>query len=65
MIDTLIDGAATPLTIVAFIAAAFVATSWRDWLRPARPLDRADNRIPPEERRLLGDDWRDCVRRPR
>jgi hypothetical protein len=65
MIDVLIEGAATPLAIAGFFAAAFAVTYWRDWVRgiSAAP-PRRDGRIPARERELLGDDWRDQVRRP-
>lgn len=62
MIDLLINGAATPLAIVGFLAAAFAITYWQDWvwgISTAPP--RRDGRIPADERRLLGDDWRDRV----
>lgn len=66
MIDVLIEGAATPLAIVGFFAAAFGVTYWRDWVRGVSVAPpRRDGRIPADERRLLGDDWRECVRRPR
>lgn len=66
MIDLLIQGAATPLAIAAFFGAAFVLTFWRDWVRGSGIVPpRRDGRIPSRERELLGDDWRDCLRRPR
>jgi hypothetical protein len=64
MIDVLIQGAATPLAIFGLLAAAFAVTYVRDWYRPTGQVPpRRDGRIPADERRLLGDDWRDCVRR--
>ena len=62
MITTLIEAAATPLAIGGMLAAAFAVTYWRDWVRRPPELPRRDGRIPTDERRLLGDDWRDCIR---
>ena len=64
MVDVLIEGVATPLAIVGFFAAAYAVTVWRDWVRGNRTTPpRRDGRIPADERRLLGDDWRECLRR--
>lgn len=63
MMSVLIEGAATPLAIVGLFAAAFAITYWRDWIRGiSETPPRRDGRIPDDERRLLGDDWRDCIR---
>ena len=56
----LVEAAATPRAIGAVFALAWALTAWRDWVRCEVP-PRRDGRIPAEERRLLGDDWRDCV----
>ena len=64
--DALITGAATPLAIAGFFAAAFAVNYWREWVRGTSAAPpRRDGRIPTDERRLLGDDWRECVRRSR
>jgi len=65
MTSLLIEAVATPLAIVFLFGAAYALTYWPQWIRrPAEP-PRRDGRIPTDERNLLGDDWRDCIRRTR
>ena len=64
MIEGIIEGAATPLAIGAIFAALYAGTYWRQWIRGPRPEPaRRDGRISAREMELLGDDWRDCIRR--
>lgn len=55
-------------TSVVLVGGVFIAAL--DWLY-VRLLDRSvarprpDNRLPRREYELLGEDWRECVRRPR
>jgi hypothetical protein len=62
MIDVLIDGAGPALGLVAVGLTAFAATFVREWFRSSPPPPRRGGRIPADERRLLGDDWRECLR---
>ena len=65
MLESVIEGAATPLAIAGIIFGVYVAGSWRTWIRGDHTIEpRRDGRIPAREMELLGDDWRDRVRRP-
>jgi hypothetical protein len=64
MIPLLIEAVATPLAIVGLFGALYALTYWPDWIRRRPEPARREGRISSEERRLLGEDWRECLRRP-
>lgn len=62
MINALVDGIGPGLGLVAAVAALYALKFCRDWFAPSQPPPRSKARIPENERRLLGDDWRKCLR---
>lgn len=62
MMDALIDGAGPGFGLISAIVAIYAIKFFRDWFRPAETPARSDARIPDDERRLLGDDWRNHLR---